>query len=161
MEIGTYEMERETVDIEDVIREILRDYKRDIFRNEIDVSIVKNDSTNGEDSRYMAVGEHLLCYSLFSNLIKNALEATSNSGKIGITLSRDTRKQVSVSVWNERELPERIRENFGKKYFSSGKKSGTGLGLYSANLMTKTQGGSLWWTSLREEGTTLRVTLTS
>jgi len=55
--------------------------------------------------------------------------------------------------------PEEIRENFGKKYATAGKKRGTGLGLYSARLMTETQGGTISWSSSDEEGTTITVRL--
>jgi signal transduction histidine kinase len=91
--------------------------------------------------------------------VKNAVEASENGDTVRITVTRKNSEWISVSIWNRTPLPREIQEHFGAKYLTHGKKRGTGLGLYSARLMTETQGGTLTWSSSEEEGTTITVTL--
>ncbi len=52
-----------------------------------------------------------------------------------------------------------IRDRFFDKYVSSKKKSGTGLGAYSARLMAETQNGTIAMKTSEREGTTITVHL--
>ena len=56
-------------------------------------------------------------------------------------------------------IPKAIRESFFDKYVTSGKKQGTGLGTYSARLMTEVQNGEIEFDTSEEHGTTLKVLL--
>ena len=52
---------------------------------------------------------------------------------------------------------ESIRDTFFQKYVTLGKEKGTGLGTYSAKLMTEAMGGSITMESSEEHGTTVRL----
>lgn len=89
-----------------------------------------------------ALGDEFLCYSIFANVLNNALDASPHQGKITISYAL-TRQGVAVSIANAGSVPESIREHFFDKYVSAGKSNGTGLGTYMAKLFTEQQGGEI------------------
>ena len=64
-----------------------------------------------------------------------------------------------VTIHNQGAIPEDIRDRFFDKYSTSGKKQGTGLGTYSARLLTEVQNGRIEFESSEEAGTTLKVSM--
>ncbi|HEY3376459.1 MAG TPA: hybrid sensor histidine kinase/response regulator [Armatimonadota bacterium] len=100
--------------------------------------------------------EELLTYSLLANLVKNAIEASPEESEITIALT--TGVQPQIAIHNFGAVPEVLRETFFEKYATAGKKGGTGLGTYSAKLITDTQGGSIAMQTSLDEGTTITVT---
>lgn len=98
-------------------------------------------------------GDELLCYSILSNLITNAVEASPEQGHIQVSCQPD-RDWVQVMVKNQGRVPPEIQERFFDKYVSQGKKDGTGLGTYMARLFTEVQGGSI---HLHSEQDTTRI----
>jgi signal transduction histidine kinase len=68
-------------------------------------------------------------------------------------------ERVAVDIHNFGVVPEEIRANFFSKYVTFGKKGGTGLGTFSAKLITDTLGGEISFTTSEEMGTTVTVVL--
>jgi signal transduction histidine kinase len=54
-------------------------------------------------------------------------------------------------------VPEPIRAIFFKKLSSYGKRGGTGLGNYTAKLITRVMGGKIYMETSEELGTVVRV----
>ena len=104
-------------------------------------------------------GDPLLCYSLAANLIKNAVEACPEKTGIRMALCRKGPDTVLLSVHTQGEVPAAVRQRFFEKYATAGKKSGTGLGTYSARLMARTMGGDIRMTTGPGTGTRFEVTL--
>jgi len=94
---------------------------------------------------------------MFSNLIKNALEASPEGA--AVTISMDRESSGVVRIHNPGVVPKEIREHFFDKYVTSGKSSGTGLGTYSARLIAETQGGKIALSTSESDGTTISVLL--
>ena len=69
-------------------------------------------------------------YQLWSNLIKNAIEAMHAKGDLRIT-ARETRRHIEVTISNSGDpIPVEIQEKIFDKFFTTkGKTTGTGLGL--------------------------------
>jgi CheY-like chemotaxis protein len=103
------------------------------------------------------LGDEMLCYSLLSNLLRNAVEATPKGSTVEVFI-RD-KGNALICVHNEGAIPEDIREHFFDKYVTAGKKQGTGLGTYSARLMTEVQNGQIEFETSKDHGTTLKVSL--
>jgi PAS domain S-box-containing protein len=87
-------------------------------------------------------GERRLLDAVFSNLLKNAAEASPEGGEITVRLENEG-PLAEVFIHNRGEVPKSIRERFFEKYATSGKPHGTGIGTYSARLMARTMGGTL------------------
>lgn len=102
--------------------------------------------------------EELLSISLFSNLIKNAIEAAPRGS--AIKLSGTIKDNcVVVEIHNQGEIPEEIQGRFFDKYVTSGKKNATGIGTYAAKLMAEVQNGKIDFRSGVDEGTSLYISL--
>ncbi len=100
-------------------------------------------------------GEELLTYSIFSNLLRNALEASPKGGTVTLAIERDA--GTDIEIHNQGLVPLDIQESFFDKYVTSGKKGGTGLGTYSAKLLAGVQGWEITMRSSPVDGTTVTV----
>ncbi|RZT03918.1 Two-component response regulator, PleD family, consists of two REC domains and a diguanylate cyclase (GGDEF) domain [Duganella sp. CF402] len=89
----------------------------------------------------VASGDPTFCYSIFQNLLKNACEAALFDSTVTVSVSGG--EQIAVAITNSGVVPAAIRERFFDKYATAGKHDGTGLGTYSARLLTEAQGGTI------------------
>ncbi|TFW25518.1 response regulator [Massilia arenosa] len=103
------------------------------------------------------LGEPILCYSMFTNLMKNAAEASPMDGKVIVDIAPGY-GCVHVVIDNLGEVPASMRSRFFDKYSSAEKEGGTGLGTYSVRLMAEVQGGDVTMES-GDGHTRLTVTL--
>lgn len=161
MEINTYQYKPVEVNLITILNDIIIGNKKmsvgskniQIFLNG---SMIQHDSN--ESLEFIVQGEEMLFFSLLSNLIKNALEATPDSGVVSIQLD-DKTEGKSIAIHNQIPVPEAIRERFFDKYVTEGKKDGTGLGTYSAKLITKTMNGEIKLDTSETDGTTIEIVM--
>lgn len=158
MEQGTFEYLPNPVDLLSTFADIVADQSSTILSKNIQISFEKDGVPFSSGDTFWVAGEEMLCYSLFSNLVLNSLEATHAGHAVTIKLSRGDTMHC-ISVHNDEVVPEEIRSSFFKKYVTHGKNRGTGLGTYSAKLIATTLGGSIDMTSSAEHGTTVSVML--
>jgi len=159
MEKGTYEYQPVNVDVLMVLDKVEKELHSYIKTKGVELDTVVNGEHTRQDSFYI-LGEELLCHSMLSNLLKNAMEASPRDKNIIVTFTDHPEKNFKeISIHNYGTIPEHIRESFGEKYATSGKNKGTGLGVYSARLIIETMNGSFSWSSSREQGTILNITL--
>lgn len=157
MEQGTYSFTPEPVDLVVTFRDILADLSQRIRSKGVRVSISKNATLIDPADHCEVLAESVLCYSLFSNLILNSIEASPRDGLVSIALDQDG--PGNVVIHNLGAVPVNIRSRFFEKYVTNGKAHGTGLGTYSARLMVLTMGGSIAMETSDDSGTTVFVTL--
>ncbi len=150
METGTYQFKPEPVDLVAVTQSVVKESR--INANEWGVSIFFD-----APQACICEGEELLCYSMLSNLVRNAVEASPKKGEVKVVMQCEG--GVSVSIHNQGAIPPEIREKVFEKYVTAGKTGGTGIGAYSAKLMIQTQGGSIDVETSDQEGTTFTVRL--
>ena len=159
MEEGTYTVQQDAVSCRQLITTIVDEIgnSSEGRGKELRVGEFKCGEENCEDIRIQ--GEYDLCYSILTNLLKNAVEASEDGDPVEVEVRERDGMWVELTVWNRTPVPEEIRRSFGSKYSTAGKKYGTGLGVYSVHLMTEVQGGRFGWSSSESEGTTVRVEL--
>ena len=157
MEQGTYELEARDVNIVPILRNVFAVLEILMGMKQLTLEIRLQDRAVTETDRFVVLGEELLCYSILTNLIKNAAEASPKGKPITISMRYDT--MAFVAVHNFGVVPPEIQERFFEKYATSGKKSGTGLGTYSARLMTEAQKGSIDMETSEQKGTTITINL--
>jgi two-component system, sensor histidine kinase and response regulator len=109
-----------------------------------------------ENEELIIQGEGLLCHSLFSNLIKNAMEASPRDCPIEVTLTKKN-AVIQVVIHNTGTVPKPIREHFFEKFVTSGKRSGTGLGTYSAYLIAQLHQADISMKTSEDSGTVLTI----
>lgn len=150
MEQGNYPFRPQAVDLRELLSKVARDLRAHADSKHVVIRV--------EGPALYASGEELLCYSMFGNLAKNALEASPEGGELRMTMSEEE-GGIRVDIHNAGAVPEAIRAKFFEKYSTAGKSGGTGLGTYSARLMARTQGGDISLRTSEAHGTTLSVFL--
>src|SRR6185436_2870676 len=150
MEQGTYSFAPKALPLREVLEQVARDLRAHTVAKKLTVRI------DGEPC--VAWAEELLCYSMFGNLVRNAIEASPEGGAVNLSMTRNS-GEVVIRIHNAGAVPEAIRARFFEKYSTSGKSGGTGLGTYSARLMARVQLGDIEMHTGEESGTTLSVRL--
>ena len=153
IEAGKFHLEARPVNLLDILRRIAEMYRATFSSKNLTLS-VDTDVPEGKPVP-QALGDAMLCYSMFQNLIKNACEAAPEGGRIGIRLFDQT--PLCVLIKNQGAVPAPIRERFFDKFVTHGKAGGTGLGTYSAQQMARAQQGQLELRVSDEENTTTLV----
>ena len=159
MERGEYPLNPVSVEMIGLFRKIVEDAKSLAETKRITTRLRVNGAAPDSGSGFWMVGEELLCYSMFSNLIRNAVEAAPEATVVAVDLEGRPGAAGSVRVHNTGAVPEVIRERFFDKYATAGKMSGTGLGTYSAKLIAETQNGQIAMMTSASAGTVITVTL--
>ncbi|HZQ71362.1 MAG TPA: PAS domain-containing protein, partial [Burkholderiales bacterium] len=157
METGTYRFNPRAVDLAGVARRVAADLESQAASKNIDVRVRANDASAASHP-VLASADELLCYSMFANLVKNAIEAAPHGSVVSVLLHEEG-EAVLAKIHNAGMIPEPVRERFFQKYVTSGKSAGLGLGSYSARLMARVQGGELTLQSSDPSGTSLLVRL--
>jgi hypothetical protein len=156
MEMGNFKLKAVPVNVGEILHRIV-DLSRGTFSDKRLTVEVDTDTPVGTELP-QALGDANLCYSLFQNLIKNACEAAPADSRVVVALRDEDPLRVLVS--NTGVVPKELRTNFFDKFATSGKKGGSGIGTYSAQMLAKAQNGSIAMdTSDERNRTELTVTL--
>ncbi|MBF0501754.1 MAG: response regulator [Candidatus Riflebacteria bacterium] len=155
MERGQYSLNPVPVDLVKVVRQIIAEFNYLVSVKNVKILFTINGEPPSNEDCLIVQGEEYLFFSMLSNLIKNAIEASPEGRQVSIAIIR--RSNYFIEIGNQGEIPAEIRDRFFDRYVTFGKKRGTGLGVYSARLMAKTLGGELSYRSSKEAGTILVV----
>lgn len=155
MESGVYQPHLESVSLLPVLGRTFDSLKGIIKNRTFQLWLDEQEITEGDDC--FVQGEELLLYTLFSNLIKNAIEASPDGERI--TVSLKSGNPFKIAITNVGSVPEVIRESFFEEFSTSGKEFGTGLGTYSAKLICDTLKGDISLDSSVENQTTIEIHL--
>ncbi|NCC25398.1 MAG: PAS domain S-box protein [Deltaproteobacteria bacterium] len=152
IERGEYRFAPEEVDALAVIRQVFKQNRRLVTSKKVRLRIMLDgrDVEDGEVFRLWA--RRVLLYSIISNLLANALEASPDGGEVMVEIRHDN--GIRLTVHNSGVVPEPIRKNFFAKYNSYGKAGGTGLGTYSARLMAEAMGFEIFMETWDEDDRT-------
>ncbi len=157
MESDLYYFRPESINIIDIINDVIKNLDIIINLKSIKIIISINNQAIEFDQVVMAEVEPMLCHSMLSDLIKNAIEASEIDGIVNIKIHKGI--NIIISIENNGEVPEQIRDNFFDKFVTFGKPGGTGLGTYSASLIARTLNASLSLDTSIKGKTVLHITL--
>lgn len=157
IEEGTYQIHAQAVNIADLLAKVIGDVGTQASSRQVAMRVVRDGVASDLGDPAWAWGEELLCYSVFANLLKNAVEASPANSVVSIDIEPGE-QSVLVRIHNVGAVPEAIRSRFFQKYITAGKPQGTGLGTYSALLMARVQSGDVAMET-GETGTMLTVRL--
>lgn len=103
--------------------------------------------------------------SVISNLLSNAFKYTPAGGSVGLTVNHireENRLEITVSDTGMgipgKDIPQ-IFQRFFQSPATSGKKEGTGIGLYLVKTYTELHGGNVQVESEENKGTSICITL--
>ena len=156
MERGEYAQIRKPVEIHKILATVKESLAALSLQNQVD--IVLHPTALGMPGELWLYGEAFLIEDMLMNLVKNAVEASPREGLV--TISWQTEPGVlRIAIHNAGAVPEAVRDRFFEKYATSGKRYGTGLGTYSAQLIAKAHGGRIELATSEAEGTKVTVVL--
>ncbi|QAZ66985.1 hybrid sensor histidine kinase/response regulator [Solidesulfovibrio carbinolicus] len=159
MEQGVYELSPRLVDIVRVIGKVVAELASLRRARGVSVELRREGTPLTSDVAVHVVGEELLCHSMLSNLVKNAIEHSPAGGRVDIDIAPAKDGFRALALRNLGETDPGFRERFFEKYATHGKPGGTGLGTYSARLMARTMGGDLLLDAATPGETTLALCL--
>lgn len=91
------------------------------------------------------------------NILKNAIDAIEESGKLRIYLEKKWNKALVIIKDNGPGIPEEIQGSLFQPFVSS---KGTGLGLYMVDFtITQIHKGKVWFDTFKGKGTTFYIEL--
>jgi len=162
MEQGSYTLKPQEVNIFSVLQRIKKTLKPLVLKRNTDFVFTIYGQPTHLKGEYMILCEEDLVEIMFTNLIKNAIEASPEGGTIRISIDTVERLGQSfhcIDIHNTGVVPTEICKNFFKPYTTSGKDGGTGLGTHNALLVAHTHKGDIRFTTSEDEGTHVTVHL--
>ncbi|MCM3566975.1 ATP-binding protein [Neobacillus mesonae] len=96
---------------------------------------------------------------LFINIIKNAIEASTNGGKVSISMKKTDDDQILIIIQdNGCGISKERLQKIGEPFYSS-KEKGTGLGLTVSFKIVESHQGTITFESQKNKGTTVYIKL--
>ncbi|MFW5848153.1 MAG: sensor histidine kinase [Spirochaetota bacterium] len=157
MEEGTYLLKPKPVNLVSVLQEVRRELEPLAGSKGVDVAFEVDGAPIAWNANVPVDGEKLYLAEAVANLVRNAIEASSEGDVVAVRVT--TGETQCVDIHNRGVVPEDIRPRFFERYTTSGKKGGTGLGTYVAALIARTHRGSIRFTSSDAAGTTVTIEL--
>lgn len=109
------------------------------------------------NSEHLIFGDGTQLRQVFINLIKNAIEASEDGGKVTIVLS-SCHSQERVMIHNTgKEIPESLLKKLGRSFITT-KENGTGLGLMVSYTIIGNHRGMVTVKSAKGKGTSFLIT---
>ena len=153
LEDGSYDFDPIILDLKNIVDDVIDSFRTSYSNKRLEIH-------NDVELGCRVHAEELLCYSVRSNLLQNAIEAAPRGSAILIQSARNDDSQV-LTLQNQGMIPDEIQHNFFGKYVTFGKKDGSGIGTYAAKLMVEVQKGQLSFETSETDGTTLIITMPS
>lgn len=151
MEQGIYRLKTMKIDLIDLMTSLEEEMALLLNQSKVKLSIMLDGKEIEGMEEIHLTGEGMLLRTMFRNLIKNAVEASTEGDTV--TIAIQSGPPITVAVKNTKAVPEEIRERFFDKYVTLGKEDGTGLGTYSALLIAKTHQASITMHTAETTGT--------
>ncbi|MBF0451345.1 MAG: response regulator [Candidatus Magnetomorum sp.] len=161
MEENTYVFTPSPCNLADIFNKLARDLDSQIRKKNISLEVFIDGRQMLPEGTFWVSGEFRLLQNLFGNLLKNAIEASPEDEKVRVDFDPQQKDMFLIRINNKGVVPEILRDRFFDRYATHGKKSGTGLGTYSAKLIAKTHRGNIRFETDETSGTTLFVLLPS
>lgn len=158
IELGTFAIEPELVDITRIGREALSELKPQIAERKLSVT------TKFESGFPKMQADPRLTRIIFQNLLTNAVKYTPERGKVTIAVERKGPDALITISDTGFGIPESARPKIFTKLFRADnvqerESDGTGLGLYIVKAIVDAAGGTIRFDSVENKGTTFFVTL--
>ena len=157
IEDGTFQYYSAQYDIAAVIREVVFSLSGKTEDKGITCNVMLNENPILPETRHFHRTDRTLLFCIISNLLANALEASPKNQTVTITV--ETNPQLQIKIHNVGRIPREIEHHIFEKFVTAEKPYGTGLGAYSAHLMTEAMGGSIAAETDDQHGTTITVQL--
>ncbi len=152
IETGSFNYVPSPVDIAKMLMKMIKELGSFIAAKNLSIAPLLEDRKMTEQDSFLVKGRSDFCHSMFSNMLKNACEASPVGGLIIVSI--DKTDFPRVRIYNKGVVPVELRDVFFEKYTTAGKNNGLGLGSYSARMLMEAQLGAIEMET-SDEGTTI------
>ena len=157
IESKTLMLKIEPLDLNDLISNIVEDYRNQIEKNNDNVELLYYYRPRDNDSKIIIEADRVRLIQVISNLLDNALKFTkkqdkeSKKGSIYVTAEKKKNREngskkqevvVSIKDTGTGINPEIVPRLFTK--FATASETGTGLGLFICKSIVEAHGGRIW-----------------
>ena len=159
IELGTFDGESKPTNIVALVESVIEEQKLQIDEKKLKLKCVIADHIP------LIQVDPKLIRMVIQNLLSNSVKYTPERGKISILLALDDKKNIVIKISDTGYgIPNGQQDKIFTKLFRAdnvvGKDTeGTGLGLYIAKSIVDQAGGSLWFESEENKGTTFNLLL--
>lgn len=136
-----------------ILHSIIKELSAISAERKVKISLLVYGSEYKKSDEIILNTDKTLFYTMASNIIKNAIEASNPGQQVTISIEKSEKNSHRLRVHNETPIPAEIRRTFFDKYTTMGKKTGTGLGTYSAKLMAEAMNARIYFTTRDGDGT--------
>ena len=156
IETGRFMLNAQAVEIGEILRRITEIMRTNFTEKRLKFDI--DTDVHAGSAMPRSLGDAMFCYSLSQNLILIACEAAPENSRVAIVLHDES--PLRITIRNTGLVPADLRESFFDKYVSNGGRGESGLGAYSARMLTEAQNGHVALeVSEQENQTTITVVL--
>lgn len=156
IELGTLTVTVKTVKIADIMTHVLTELKSQIQEKNLQIQELY------EDNMPLIQADPTLLTTIFHNVLSNAVKYTPEQGKVEIAVSKDNDRlliRISDSGYG---IPKAQQSQIFTKLFRADNikmkdPKGIGLGLYLTKAIVDKTGGTMWFTSEENKGTTFYI----
>lgn len=117
---------------------------------------------NETDQEIKVMADRILLETVTRNLLKNAIKFTPENGSITIKSSVKNKHAVISVIDNGVGIPRDVQHTILKGFYHSEgtqNEKGTGLGLMLSKELAEKNGGSLWFSSIEDQGSTFSFSI--
>jgi signal transduction histidine kinase len=149
-----YPIQTEKANINEVLQDTLQVFATEMDQNQVHLHVGVQEPLPPVNCNTTTLTQ------MFSSIVANALEAMSSEGQLNVTTKLDVSQRNVVVKFNDSgaELPLEVVEKVFQPCFST-KKSGLGLGLALTRRMVTRCGGSIDFSSVKGQGTSVKIVL--
>ncbi len=145
----------EEINLNEFIVEVVSFVHREAYLNNIVINV-----KNPQYGTITLVSDRGLLQQIFINILNNALEAISESGRIDISYSNIENDCVEIKIADSgKGIPEKDLPHIFEPFYTTKKEYGTGLGLSITYGIVKKLGGEISVESIENVGTTFTIVL--
>lgn len=155
LETGTYRLNKQPLNLGELVMEVAGDFKRRFPKRVIELAVTDD---------VFVQGESLLLQMLLSNLLDNALKYSPQTVPVKLSVQK-TGAEALLTVADEGNgIPDAEKKKVFQKFYRTGneatrKTKGTGLGLYLCTKIVKDHHGQLTLTDNKPHGAVFTITL--
>jgi len=148
-------VEYKTLDLQELIRKVIFLFEQQALKKSINLTMLPIETNN---EPFLIQGNSNQLKQVLINLIRNAIEATGEQGKVTMSFRKHKENIVVTIKDNGSGISPNDLPNLGTPFYTT-KENGTGLGLLVSFEIIRQHGGKIEIDSCLGVGTTLQITL--
>ncbi len=155
IEQGDYVVDLQPVNLIPILSDVIKFEQHKLNVKGLTVKILLNGASPSMDARFFVMGEELLCYTMLTNLIQNAIESSARQKDILFNLEGSDPSVIKISYLEQ--MPTNNQKEFFVKYIIH--ENHKLLGPYAAKMIAEIQHGTVLMKTSGTHGVTVQVNM--